>query len=66
MSRDSAEHICDVQGCTDKAERSISGKKVEMTDLALKSEGIRQDHLCKTHYREFKKETKGTIPDYMG
>ena len=65
MSRDSTEHTCDVQGCTARAERSVSGKKVEMTDLALKSEGIRQVHLCKAHYKELKKETKGIIPDYM-
>jgi len=66
MSRDSAEHTCDVQGCMAQAERSVSGKKVEMTGLALRSEGIRQVHLCKAHYRELKKETKGIIPDYMG
>lgn len=49
---------CHVKGCNASAERSINYKKVSETNLQLKSESARQVHLCKDHYREFKKQTK--------
>lgn len=50
--------VCDVTGCENGAERSLSGKKVEKSDLSLKESTGRQVHLCKEHYREYKKFTK--------
>ena len=49
---------CDVQGCDEKAGRSLSGSKAAMaSDLALSS-GNKRVYLCKQHYREWKKATK--------
>ena len=60
------EVVCDVSGCDKPSERSLNIKKVSETDLKLKSEGLKQVHLCKEHYRQLKKQTKNDIPDYMG
>jgi len=51
-------HTCDVSGCSKEAERSISLKQVKASKLTLKPECTRSAHLCKDHYRDFKKETK--------
>ncbi len=50
--------ICDVEGCSNPAERSFNIKQVSKSKLSLKDPDARQIHLCKEHYREFKKETK--------
>ena len=55
---ESADQVCDVLGCDKTAERSFNIKQVAQSDLKLKSQDLRQVHLCKEHYREFKKETK--------
>ena len=55
---DAAAEICDVAGCNKEAERSFNIKQVSKSSLTLKSQDLRQVHLCKDHYREFKKETK--------
>lgn len=60
------EEICDVAGCEKPAERSLNIKKVSETDLKLKSDSLKQVHLCKEHYKQLKKQTKNDIPDYMG
>ncbi|MFA6710044.1 MAG: hypothetical protein WC067_02105 [Candidatus Methanomethylophilaceae archaeon] len=60
------EKICDIKGCEKPAERSLNIKKVKETSLELKDDSCRQVHMCKDHYRIFKKETKNDIPDYMG
>ena len=65
-SHTAKEEICDVVGCDKPAERSFNIKKVSETDLKLKSDGLRQVHLCKEHYKQLKKQTKNDIPDYMG
>lgn len=49
---------CDVQGCSDVAERSVPGKKVEKSGLSISSDPDKNAHLCRAHYREFKKRTK--------
>lgn len=54
----SAEEICDVAGCEKPAERSFNIKQVSRSSLKLKSNDLRQVHLCKEHYKEFKKQTK--------
>ncbi|MCK4266994.1 MAG: hypothetical protein KAX31_06910 [Thermoplasmata archaeon] len=50
---------CEVSGCQEKAERSLSRKKVEkgLPDLKIESDA-RRIHICKAHYREYKKATK--------
>lgn len=52
------EEICDVAGCEKPAERSFNIKQVSRSSLKLKSNDLRQVHLCKEHYKEFKKQTK--------
>ncbi|HKM09482.1 MAG TPA: hypothetical protein VJX93_03210 [Candidatus Methanomethylophilaceae archaeon] len=60
VKQDGKGDICDVEGCTSESERSINYKQVADTELSLKAIGSRKVHLCKTHYREFKKQTKRT------
>lgn len=50
--------ICDVAGCDRESERSLNIKQVAETSLALKSQDLRSVHLCKEHYKEYKKESK--------
>ena len=52
------EESCDVAGCSKPAERSINIKQAVRSKLELKSSNLRSVHLCKDHYREYKKETK--------
>lgn len=59
------EKVCDVEGCGETAERSVSNKKVEASGL-LVPPGKGNVHLCKAHYREMKKRNKGNMPDYVG
>ncbi len=49
---------CDVAGCNNDAERSFNIKQVAKSQLSLKSNDLRNVHLCKEHYKEFKKQTK--------
>jgi len=49
---------CDIEGCKADAERSISGKKIENAGMKLSSDPSKSAHLCRSHYREFKKKTK--------
>ena len=55
---DSQEEVCGVEGCNKPAERSFNIKQVSKSSLSLKDPSARQIHLCKEHYKEFKKETK--------
>lgn len=55
--KDSEEQLCDVSGCSNTALRSLSGKKVGDV-LALKKDKMKRAHLCKDHYKEYKKKTK--------
>lgn len=55
---DTASKVCDVAGCDKESERSISLKQVSKSSLKLKDPNVRSAHLCKEHYKEFKKETK--------
>ena len=58
VAKEEAKKICDVAGCTKEAERSVSPKKVVGSSLSMKNEGSRSAHLCKDHYKTFKKDTK--------
>lgn len=49
---------CDVLGCSEPYERSISSKKVETAGLDIADGVGKRAHLCKKHYREFKKKMK--------
>lgn len=49
---------CDIAGCKAQAERSVIGKKVENAGLKLSSDPAKNAHLCKEHYKEFKKKTQ--------
>jgi len=51
--------ICVVVSCGQPAARSLSTAKVKqvLPDLKLGDVG-RRAHLCRTHYREFRKKTK--------
>ena len=48
---------CNVDGCDEDGVRSLNTKKIEDAGLRLNSSG-KKSVLCKTHYKEWKKETK--------
>ncbi len=48
---------CEVQGCAKPAERSVSAENAKSAGLKY-AEGLKRVHLCKEHYRQFKKQTK--------
>ena len=52
----SKEKTCDVVGCDEPAVKTVSRKKAEKI-FSLKGKGTKV-HLCKKHYKEFKKKTK--------
>ena len=58
MAREEAE-VCAVDGCGNPAARSLSANKVKqvLPDLKLGDVG-RRAHLCRTHYKAFRKKTK--------
>jgi len=49
---------CGIQGCKELAERSINSKRIEAAGMELTNPEEKNVHLCKKHYREFKKKTK--------
>ena len=49
---------CNVDSCENTGVRSLDTKKVEDAGLRLNSSG-KKSVLCKQHYKEWKKETKG-------
>jgi hypothetical protein len=51
------DRACEVDGCSQRAERSINGKKALKAGLAVKAERGNV-HLCREHYRQFKKGTR--------
>ena len=48
---------CEIEGCPADSERSVSAKKVADSGLEI-SKRSGKVHLCKDHYKEFKKKTK--------
>ena len=54
------EDTCAVVDCNEKGIKSLSTKKVKsaVPDLKLKKDAGKRVHLCKKHYKEFKKKTK--------
>jgi len=54
-----ANELCGVQGCGKESRRSLSTTKVKEALPELKLIGEpRRIHLCKDHYRQFRKKTK--------
>ena len=49
--------VCQVTGCGKPAERSVSGESAKEAGLKFE-EGLKRVHLCKDHYRQYKKSTK--------
>jgi len=48
---------CNVSGCSNKAERSLSRTAVAGSGLSLSGDG-RRVYLCHAHYKDWKKATK--------
>lgn len=49
---------CDVSGCNNDGVRSLNARKVDDAGMDL-STSAKKAVLCRTHYREWKKETRG-------
>jgi len=49
--------VCDVKGCDAEAERSISGDAAKEANMNV-DEGLKRVHLCKDHYRQYKKASR--------
>ena len=48
---------CNVDGCDEDGVRSLNTKKIEDAGLRLNSSS-KKSVLCKSHYKEWKKETR--------
>jgi hypothetical protein len=48
---------CQVKSCGKPAERSVSGESAREAKLDVEEE-LKRVHLCKEHYRQYKKSTK--------
>ncbi len=57
LSGSHAVEKCDVKGCGKDADRSVAGEAAREAGLDVE-EGLRRAHLCKDHYKQFKKATK--------
>ena len=52
--------ICEITGCEEESIKSIPRRTFEkyISDLKLKKTDVRRIHICKKHYKEYKKKTK--------
>ncbi len=48
---------CDVSGCSEESVKTVSAQKARDAGLSVPSD-IRKAHLCKKHYKQYKKATK--------
>jgi hypothetical protein len=48
---------CSVQGCAQRAVRSLPSSQVRRAGLLLAQEGVRS-YLCREHYKEFKRRSR--------
>jgi len=48
---------CSVKGCTKESERSLAKDMVEEVGMEIE-EDAKRAHLCKEHYKEYKKRSK--------
>jgi hypothetical protein len=51
------EHNCNIKGCDKPAERSISVDAATEVGMEVE-ESARRAHLCKDHYKDYKKRSK--------
>ena len=51
------EERCNIKGCDKPAERSISKEAATEVEMEF-DESARRAHLCKEHYKEYKKKSK--------
>jgi hypothetical protein len=58
MGRVEKGESCGVSGCTEPAQRSISGSKASMASGLEVNTSNKRVYLCRTHYKEWKKATK--------
>ena len=50
---------CDVTDCNNESKRAVAYKKVEKALTNLKFDKVKKRvHLCKEHYKQYKKATK--------
>ncbi len=56
--RDDEEKECDVIGCSKPAARSVASKKFSQAVSDAKVPDSRRVHVCKDHYKKFRKKTK--------
>ncbi|MEL9998660.1 MAG: hypothetical protein QXG55_00740 [Thermoplasmata archaeon] len=47
---------CDVQGCNNDAVKTVPGEKAK--NIFSLNGNLKRVHLCKEHYKEYKKKTK--------
>ncbi len=59
MSSNEAE-ICEIKGCKNEVVRSIPTKNIlkNLPKAKLENENKKRTHICKDHYKQFKKATK--------
>ena len=59
MATDEKE-ICEIKGCKNEVVRSISTKNMikHLPELKVDDEKKKRTHVCKDHYKRFKKSTK--------
>jgi len=63
MGRVSKGEVCSVEGCEEKAVRSVSREKIEESKVGfkLKNPDSRRVYLCRKHYKEFKKAYRKNV-----
>lgn len=57
--REEEPQICEISGCSEEAVRSIPKAKIKgaLPDASFDKEG-RRIHICKKHYKQYRKKTK--------
>jgi hypothetical protein len=49
---------CEIAGCSEDGARSVPAKKLEKAGMETSKDPSKNAHICRTHYKEFKKKTK--------
>jgi hypothetical protein len=58
MGRVEKGESCGVSGCSEPAQRSISGSKASMASGLEENTSNKRVYLCRQHYKQWKKATK--------
>lgn len=56
--RQESKSSCEIVGCREPAERSLSARAVQDAGMSVPDHVDKRVHLCKKHYKEFKKKTR--------